>query len=225
MTKSSGEEVSWRLFDAAWEQEKYFLAEMHRRLVFFGSLIPALLGATVAGALAANHWWHYVVLLVGPVAIHVVTTAAADAMRRSYRRVLEAIAMRAKCEFDLGLTRPRRESEGGVWAETEPYIGGRHLRGRRTLNDFPRLRDDLVVPFFPVGGATHLRISLEGPKGQRSEADAQELSSSDEFVEENIRIGVHSTYRLFFGGVRLLAVLLGVGFVALAGTSVLPKVW
>lgn len=204
MTAAEREVRLWHLYDNAWEQEKYFLSERHRRLVFFGSLLPALVAATIAGALQAGSWWHFIVLLAGPLIIAVISTTASDAMHRSYRRVLEAIALRAKCEWDLGLTEPRAVP-GGIWYESEGYIGGRHLRGRREESTLVAVLRDFAVPFFPSGGASHLRITLEKLEEGQGHAEVRVFATSDEFVDYHLDVGVKATYQKFFGAVHALA--------------------
>ena len=216
MIGSKGDERVWGLYQHAWEEEQYFLAEMHRRLVFFGSLLPALIGATIAGVLASTAWWHYLMLIVGPVVICGIAKTAADAMRRSHRRVLEAIALRAKAEHDLGLTEARSDDESKMWYEREAFVGLRHRAGRDGLSTVESVRDDLVVPFVPVAGATQLRISIERPS-----RELVRIVSSDHFVAGNLEIGVNATYARFLGVVQSISVVAIGGLVGLAMTKYL----
>jgi hypothetical protein len=195
-------ELEGQLLPLAWEQEKYFLEEVHRRLVFFGSLLPALLGATVAGVLSATEWFHFLAIGVGPLVILMVGRAARDAMKRSSRRFLEAVTLRAKCEHALGMTNPRPGPGRSTWVETESFVCGRHLRGRLSLQSALAVKWSRTIWVPRVVGAGRLTISREGPEVEKEGA---EFKSSDDFVEAHLREGVQATYERLFRAVDWLA--------------------
>lgn len=199
--RASGE-LERQLLHLAWEQEKYFLDELQRRLVFFGSLLPALVGATVVGVLSATEWFHFLVLVAGPWVVLLVGGAARDAMRRSSRRFLEAVTLRAKCEHALGMTNQRPGPGRSTWVETEPLVCGRHLRGRLSLQPALAVKRSRTIRVPPFVGVRRLTISLEGPEVEKEGA---EFKSSDDFVQAHLREGVQATYEHLFRGVDLLA--------------------
>lgn len=134
--------------------------------------------------------------------IYKLAETATDTMCRSHRRVLEAIALRAKAEYDLGLTKARSGDESKMWYAREAFIAPRHLKGRHSLYKMESVRDDFVIPFFPVAGAKQIRISIERVSGTELNIDG-----SDEFVLQNLATGVNATYSRLFGSVQLLSVL------------------
>lgn len=188
------------LLKLAWEEEKFFLEDMHRRLVFFGGLLPVLLGATIAGLFQAKEWWHFAALASGPVLVFLLTGAARRAVTRSYQRFLEAIARKAKLEVDLGMGKER--ATGGEWFERESLLTPRHRAGRLkgAAAHVGRNRNLLKVPV--LRGRT-LRISLEYPDGDAT------FASSEEFVNWHLEHGgVQTTYRRFFFAAQGLSVAL-----------------
>ena len=204
---SQGPELVRFLYEKAWQEEEYFLHEMDRRLAVFAGLLPAMIAATIAGAFQASDWWHFLILIGGPVLTFAIAKTAEDSTRRSYRRVLEAIALRAKCEFDLGLTSERAPAGPETrWFETESFAMPRYLLSRSG-----------------VGASRGVSVHREPLAADVERLGAPgRFSSGDEFVDHHLDSGLRSDYRGFFRTVQTVALALGIGFLFLTLMTAFP---
>ncbi|MBN1391794.1 MAG: hypothetical protein JW947_03215 [Sedimentisphaerales bacterium] len=124
------EEKLLELYKLTIEQENYFLSEHQHRVAFYIGLISALLAGTVAGVFQSYEykWYYFLLLLLGPISIAVVSCIAIKGADRLYQRFLESITMLKKVEHDLGLAKRRdgNPSEEGDWIANETFTTERH---------------------------------------------------------------------------------------------------
>jgi hypothetical protein len=116
------------------EEEHYFLSEHQKRISFYTGLLTALTGGTVVGFLSSKMWYHYLLLLLGPITIIGISVIAKLGIRRLYQRFLESITVRAKLEQDLEMTKYRSTESSEIdigWVEREPLITKRHMDSRK----------------------------------------------------------------------------------------------
>ena len=113
----------YKLYDG---NEKHFLQEHQKYVAFFMSLISALLAATVAGVTKTDEWYYCVLMMLGPLAMLVVSYLAIDGTGRIYQRFLESITMLKKIQYDLGMNIPRKKE--GNWIEAECLLVERHKK-------------------------------------------------------------------------------------------------
>lgn len=108
-------------------QEKFFIDGQQRAFAFFASLNSAIVAATVAGAMRAENWLSFLLLLAGPCLTWFLSGLGKEASWRYYQRFLEAVTIKAKLESDFGLgDNCKRVSNGvGLWAK-EGLIPIRH---------------------------------------------------------------------------------------------------
>ena len=120
-----------KLLEMTRDDEHTSLDAHHKRVAFYSSLISAILAATVAGAMRADTWLHYLLLLVGPVLVFSLATIARDGTFRFYQRFLEAVTTRAKLDQSLGLTDPDLlpRPDTGYWLN-ESLVPPRYLKSR-----------------------------------------------------------------------------------------------
>jgi len=120
-----------KLYEMAVNEEHVFLEAHHHRVQFYSSLISAVIAATVTGAVKAVVPFHYLLLTTGPVLVVGLSLLALEGTFRLYQRFLEAVAVRAKLEQAMGLTKisDKTSTIDGYWT-FEPLITGRHLEDR-----------------------------------------------------------------------------------------------
>ncbi len=113
------------------DEEHWFLQAHQTRVAFYTSFISAVLAATLAGTLEATKSIHFVVLMVGPAIVFVVSIIAQDGTYRFYQRFLESVTTRAKLEQALGLTRPSVDpKQAETYWSGEPLIPARYIDAR-----------------------------------------------------------------------------------------------
>ena len=120
-----------KLLQIAVEEEHWALQSHQNRVAFYASFITAILAISIAGFIDAKETMHYLILLIGPIIVFVVSLIALDGTFRFYQRALEAITIRAKCEQAIGITDsnvvPKNVPE--YWKE-ESLIPDRYLEAR-----------------------------------------------------------------------------------------------
>lgn len=123
----------FKLYRLVIEKEQYFLTEHQKRIAFYAGLLSTLVAATTVGIFYAEKWYHFVLVLIGPVLVIKVSSLAERGATRLYQRFLETITMLAKVEEDLGLTKARNKDakpNGKGWVTVEPFVTKRHMDSR-----------------------------------------------------------------------------------------------
>lgn len=119
------------------DEEKNFLKSHHDRANFFFGIITGLAAGIVIGALKLSQWchsewYHYLLILPGPILMICICGIAIKSIDRFYQRFLEAVTMRAKLEYALDMTKPPPVSKvlGPEWVIKDPLVPPRHLKSR-----------------------------------------------------------------------------------------------
>ena len=121
-----------KIYELIINEEHHYLKEHQTRISFYSGMITAFIAGIIAGIFQASEWFHFAILLVGPISIFSISKIAIDGAFRSYQRFLESITIRAKIEQELGLVNPRsskRETLDSYW-QSEPIIPIRHIKSR-----------------------------------------------------------------------------------------------
>ena len=119
-----------KLYEITVDQEHQFLEAHQRRVHFYTALISAALALTVAGAMEADRWIDYAVLLVGPLVIAGLAYVARGGTMRFYQRFLGAVVLRAKLEQALGFANPALVSTPEYWSD-DSLLSERVLADRK----------------------------------------------------------------------------------------------
>lgn len=140
-------EVRLRLYELALQEEQHFDKMHHDRIAFYAGLLSALTTAALIAlmSLLENEvtWLSLLLLLPLPLLLYAIAGGAVDGTGRVYLRFLEAIALRAKLEQDLGLTdegQPVDTPPRRYWV-SESYVLTRYLESRtgfQSSDDFVR---------------------------------------------------------------------------------------
>ena len=122
------EEKLYKLYSLEIENQKYFLSEHQKRVSFYIGLISALVVATVVGVMKSEEWHDFIVLILGPITIIIISLIAILGANRFYLSFLESITTIRKIEHDLGLLKKRNQNPGDEndWAANEYYIPKRY---------------------------------------------------------------------------------------------------
>ena len=122
------------LFRLSVKEVHDFYSSHNSRVVWFTSIISALLGGTVSGIFWAEKSYPYalIILILGPICILAVSQVAFKSIRLAHRYLLEAITTRAKYEQYLGLDRPPiYDGEDDLYWTDEGFVPLRYLGGRK----------------------------------------------------------------------------------------------
>ena len=114
------------------EEEHYFLEAHQTRIYFYSSIIAALVGGTIAGAIKVENKHIYLLLIVGPLIVFILAHLARKGTERFYKRYLESVFTRAKIEQALGLTKvpPSADTTSDYWT-SESFIPQRFIKARK----------------------------------------------------------------------------------------------
>ena len=116
------------LYKIVTEEAHYFLNEHQKRISFYVSLLTALIGGIVIGFFYSKYWYHYLLLVLGPITLIRISSIAKLGTERMYQRFLEAITVRAKLEHRLGMD--LNDQNNKSWLKNEPLITKRHMDSR-----------------------------------------------------------------------------------------------
>ena len=122
-----------KFYENAVNEEHYFLEAHQTRVAFYSGLVTAIIAGIGAGLLRASEWYDFAALCVGPVLLFGIATNAIAGTYRPYQRFIEAIAVRAKIEQKLGLTKEFANSADNINAywPSEPLVLRRHIESRK----------------------------------------------------------------------------------------------
>lgn len=123
------DEKLYKLYELTFENEKHYLSEHQRRVTFYIGLISALITVTIAGVIKSEEWYDCIVLLLGPIAIIIISLIAIKGADRFYQLFLESVTKLKKIELDFGLQKKRNQnpSEENDWKANECYVPKRHI--------------------------------------------------------------------------------------------------
>lgn len=125
-----------KLYTLVENREKNFRDELYRFVNFYSAVCYAVLGLTLSGVftLYAQRGRVSLLLLFGPVLAVLICFLGLRVISRTYRRIIEEIAYKAKLEHLLGLdgALPVQECLGTQtpWPEDEAVISTRHAQRR-----------------------------------------------------------------------------------------------
>jgi hypothetical protein len=114
------------------DEEHFFLEAHQTRIYFYSSIIAAVIGGAIAGAIRVENRLIYLLLLVGPLIVFILAHLGRRGTMRFYRRYLESVFTRAMIEQALGLTKPLSslDAKSDYWVE-ESFIPQRFIRTRK----------------------------------------------------------------------------------------------
>jgi hypothetical protein len=123
-----------QLYMLAVEEMREATRIYHARIVWFTSILTAVLAATVAGLVKSSAWYEYLIMLVGPGLIIGVSRVARHAIDHCYEVFLISVTARAKYEQLLGLTGTpevplQHPSRNPYWVD-EPIVPSAHIESR-----------------------------------------------------------------------------------------------
>jgi hypothetical protein len=134
MSKMSETENLLRLYELTINEQQHHSRGMQTRIAFFSGLLSALLAATITGIFQATAWYHLVLLLAGPIVLHLMADIGIEGNTRLYQLWLESITVRAKLEQKLGLTATVTSTDSyddpDIYWRGEPLIPSRHIDDR-----------------------------------------------------------------------------------------------
>ncbi len=85
------------------EQIEY-LKMRQNRVKFFMGITSGLVAGTVTGIFKSTEWFHFALMLLGPIMIIAVCNISKKSVFRLYQLFLETVTMRAKLEQLMGLS-------------------------------------------------------------------------------------------------------------------------
>jgi hypothetical protein len=125
-----------KLYILVENREKNFRDDLYRFVNFYSAVCYAVLGLTLSGVftLYAQKGRVSLLLLFGPILAVLICFLGLRVVSRTYRRIMEEIAYKAKLEHLLGLDGviPVQEclGEGTPWQEDAAVISTRHANRR-----------------------------------------------------------------------------------------------
>lgn len=119
-----------KLYELASGEERNQFEQYQKSIAFHFGIVAALLGATVAGALRASQWHHFLLLTVGPLLVAIAAKIGIEGTTRLYLGWLERITIRAKLEDRLELTKPPADGAALCYWRSEAIIAARNLQDR-----------------------------------------------------------------------------------------------
>jgi len=119
-----------KLYELAANEERNQFEQYQKSISFHFGIVATLLGATVAGALRASHWHHFMLLTVGPLLAAIAAKIGIEGTTRLYLGWLERITIRAKIEDRLELTKPPADGVPLSYWHREAIIATRNLADR-----------------------------------------------------------------------------------------------
>ena len=126
-----------QLYRLAVEEMRKYADVYHARIIWFTSILSAILVATFAGLLKAPNWYEYAIMLVCSLLIIGVTRIARHAIDHCYEVFLISVTVRAKYEQLLGLTNPSHykvDSSNAYWIN-EPLVASKHMNSRKDFHE------------------------------------------------------------------------------------------
>lgn len=122
-----------QLYRLSVEEMRKYADIYHARIVWFTSILTAVIAATIAGLMKASIWYEYAIMIVCPLLIVGVTKIARHAIDHCYEVFLISVTVRAKYEQMLGLTYPphyKVDSSDSYWIN-ESLVAPTHMKSRK----------------------------------------------------------------------------------------------
>ena len=141
------------------EEERFFLDEMHKRMIFFAGLVTTLIGATIAGYLELkDDIIGCSLLFAGPFLTCFVSYLGYKACWASYRRFLESITAQKTFSHKVGLLKyyPQRQAE--LVYDPDKWVGNQLKKKDNVLTVVQRLFIASVIS--AVGIAIALGVAI-----------------------------------------------------------------
>jgi len=126
------EEAHLKLYEHACKEDTTWFEFYLKSIAFHFSLVSALLGATVAGALQAEPGFPMAALLAGPIMTAFAAYLGFSSANRLYGTWLEKVTIRAKLEQKMGLT-AEHHVETGYWSN-ESIVPTRNTADRSSFS-------------------------------------------------------------------------------------------
>jgi hypothetical protein len=126
-----------QLYRLAVEEMRKYADVYHARIIWFTSILTAVLAATIAGLLKATNRYEYAIMIVGPLLIIGITRIARHAIDHCYEVFLISVTVRAKYEQLLGLTNPphyKVDTLSAYWIN-EPLVASKHIESRKDFHE------------------------------------------------------------------------------------------
>lgn len=117
-------------------EEQFFLSDHHKRLAFYIGFISTLFVGTIAGIYKAQEAYEYLLIIVGPLAIWVLSFVGYKISKRAYKRFLETITVKAKIERKLNLDKKpiNVDDQDTDWISTEQILNSRDIENQKKGN-------------------------------------------------------------------------------------------
>ncbi len=115
-------------------EEQFFTTLFENRLSFYSGLLSTIITAVVLGIFYAQTATEYTALLFGPIVLIFISLSGINAAKRGTTRVYKVLAVRAKLEQALGLTKPQkyRQSDQDIYWNSEPISDTEHISIRKS---------------------------------------------------------------------------------------------
>ena len=134
------------LYKITSEDLQHRFRQHQARVAFYSSICTATIAATVAGSLKAEGEFSLLMLLCGPVVIFILAHFARLATRNLYRACFETLALKAKLQVQLGMTKCVLGVDAEYWA-SEHLLTSRMIEGASGFS----VSDDFVDHFSREG--------------------------------------------------------------------------
>jgi len=122
-----------KLYEIFINEEHHFLSEHQLRFSFYAKLMSSIALLTLYGLYRLESLAGHLLLLLGPISVIVISYQARDGCFRFYQRFIEAVSMRAKLEYKLGLM--DKKSKKGPWYEIDEIVPPRQMESRIETRD------------------------------------------------------------------------------------------
>ncbi|MFN8414342.1 MAG: hypothetical protein U0Z26_18320 [Anaerolineales bacterium] len=125
------------VYKATLGEEQFFTTLFENRLSFYSGLLSTIMTAVVLGIFYSQTSTEYIALLFGPIVLIFISMSGINAAKRGTTRVYKVLAVRAKLEQALGLTKPQkyRLSDKDIYWNSEPIADVDHISIRKSYKN------------------------------------------------------------------------------------------
>jgi hypothetical protein len=132
------------LYKSASDENLRFVDLTLSRIRFFLGLVTAIVAGTIAGIFKAEHWYHLLLMSIGPVLVFYICKISNDGVLHAYRLFLESVTVRFKLAQRLGLANKQENNELElVWGQ-EPILPARHIPSEQDFRSSSEWIDDAM---------------------------------------------------------------------------------
>ena len=121
-----------KLYELTLNESNELLKRYENKISFFWKIISSIFAGFVIGIFGATKIYHFVILMIAPIIVILISYLAKKALYRDYLNFLERVTLRAKIEDKLGLM-DEYDYTNLKW-RNEPLIPLRYFESRNNFN-------------------------------------------------------------------------------------------